>query len=56
MIGFLLFALVVSSLGCASLVAGVTQQLADNLTRAALNQNDPETVRDGVVFHRERAR
>jgi hypothetical protein len=34
--------------GCASLVSSATGGLADNLGQAILNQNDPETVRDGA--------
>lgn len=34
--------------GCASVVSSATGGLADNLSQAILNQNDPETVRDGA--------
>lgn len=34
--------------GCAPLVSSVASGLADNLSVAVLNQNDPETVRDGL--------
>lgn len=34
--------------GCASLVSSATGGLADNLGAAILNQDDPETVRDGA--------
>lgn len=34
--------------GCASLMASTTTRLADNLSAAVLNQNDPETVRQGA--------
>ena len=34
--------------GCASLVSSAAGGLADNLSAAVLNQNDPETVRDGA--------
>lgn len=34
--------------GCASLMSSAASGLADNLTLAVLNQNDPETVRDGA--------
>jgi hypothetical protein len=34
--------------GCASLMAPVTERLADNLSHAILNQDDPATVRDGA--------
>ncbi len=33
---------------CASLVSSVTSDMADNMTRAILNQNDLQTVRDGA--------
>ena len=34
--------------GCASLISNVASGLADNLSLAIKNQNDPETVRDGA--------
>ncbi|MCH8334292.1 MAG: hypothetical protein IIC61_00185 [Proteobacteria bacterium] len=34
--------------GCASLMASAVSGFADNLSAAVLNQNDPETVRDGA--------
>lgn len=34
--------------GCASLISNVTSDLADNLSSAMLNQDDPETVRAGM--------
>lgn len=34
--------------GCASLVSNAASGFADNLSSAVLNQNDPETVRDGA--------
>ena len=34
--------------GCASLVSSTASGLADNLSAAVVNQNDPETVRDGA--------
>lgn len=34
--------------GCASLVSSATSSLADSLTDAVLDQNDPETVRQGA--------
>ena len=34
--------------GCASLMSNAASGLADNLSAAVLNQNDPETVRDGA--------
>ena len=34
--------------GCASMMSSAASGLADNLSAAVLNQNDPETVRDGA--------
>ena len=34
--------------GCASLISSAASGFADNLSAAVLNQNDPETVRDGA--------
>ena len=34
--------------GCASMMSSAASGLADNLSSAVLNQNDPETVRDGA--------
>jgi hypothetical protein len=34
--------------GCASLMSSAASGLAENLSAAVLNQNDPETVRDGA--------
>jgi len=34
--------------GCASMISSAASGLADNLSSAVLNQNDPETVRDGA--------
>lgn len=34
--------------GCASLIASATAPLAANVSRAILDQNDPETVKDGA--------
>ena len=36
------------SAGCASLMSSAASGMADNLSVAVLNQNDPETVRDGA--------
>lgn len=36
------------SAGCSSIVSSATADLADSLTRAVLDQNDPETVRQGA--------
>lgn len=41
-------ALVTLLSGCASLMSSAASGLADNLSLAVLNQNDPETVRDGA--------
>lgn len=34
--------------GCAAVVSGAASDFADNLSAAVINQNDPETVRDGA--------
>ena len=34
--------------GCASFVSSATSKMADNITLAILNQDDPATVRDGA--------
>ncbi len=34
--------------GCASIVSSATSKMADNITLAILNQDDPATVRDGA--------
>lgn len=34
--------------GCATLVSSTTEQMADNLAKAILAQDDPETVREGA--------
>ena len=34
--------------GCASLVSSATSSMADNITLAILDQDDPDTVRDGA--------
>ena len=34
--------------GCASLISSATSKMADNITLAILNQDDPQTVRDGA--------
>ena len=34
--------------GCASMVSSATSRLADNISLAILNQDDPQTVRDGA--------
>lgn len=44
----ILILLAVSLAGCASLVSSAASRMADNLSAAVLNQNDPQTVRDGA--------
>ena len=44
----LLPVLVLSLTGCASLLSSAASNFADNLGAAVLNQNDPQTVRDGA--------
>ena len=46
-VGALLLCLLLSS-GCASLISSATARMADNITLAILNQDDPQTVRDGA--------
>lgn len=43
-----LFGTVALTSGCASLVSNAANKFADNLSTAIVNQNDPETVRDGA--------
>jgi tetratricopeptide (TPR) repeat protein len=43
-----LFVTVLLSSGCASLVSNAANRFADNLSAAIVNQNDPQTVRDGA--------
>ena len=44
----LLAAALVPAVGCASLMSSATADLADSLASAVLDQNDPETVRQGA--------
>ncbi|ANO53164.1 hypothetical protein BA177_10660 [Woeseia oceani] len=44
----LLLSLTLSLAGCASLVSSAASNFSDNLSAAVLNQNDPQTVRDGA--------
>jgi len=44
---FLLISMLVLS-GCASMMSSATSKMADNITLAILNQDDPATVRDGA--------
>ena len=43
-----LCATLVLTSGCASMVSNAASNFADNLSAAILNQNDPQTVRDGA--------
>ena len=45
---YLLAALGLLNAGCASLMSSAASGMADNLSAAVLNQNDPETVRAGA--------
>lgn len=45
---FRLFPILLVLTGCASLVSSATGKLADNLSSAILNQDDPETVQVGM--------
>ncbi|MEQ8206391.1 MAG: TRAP transporter TatT component family protein [Woeseia sp.] len=44
----LLLVLALSLAGCATVVSSAASGFADNLSAAVLNQNDPQTVRDGA--------
>ena len=44
----LLTSLCLLNAGCEALMSSVANDMADNLSAAVLNQNDPETVRDGA--------
>ena len=44
----LLVSICILNAGCASLMSNAASGLADNLSLAVKNQNDPETVRDGA--------
>lgn len=44
----MLFCVLTLTTGCASLMSSAASGLADNLSMAVLNQNDPQTVRDGA--------
>lgn len=43
-----LVAIILLLTGCASLISSATSRMADNITLAILNQDDPATVRDGA--------
>ncbi|MDG2072223.1 MAG: TRAP transporter TatT component family protein [Pseudomonadales bacterium] len=45
---FVVFILLGSLSGCASLVSGITSRMADNLATTILNSSDIDTVREGV--------
>ena len=47
-IAALLIALVAFGAGCGAIMSSATSGLADNLSDAIMNQNDPETVKDGA--------
>lgn len=44
----ILASVVLLNTGCASIVSSAASKFADNLSAAVINQNDPETVRDGA--------
>lgn len=44
----ILVAVALLNSGCASMVSSAASNFADNLAAAVINQNDPETVRDGA--------
>jgi len=46
--GLVVIGILLLSSGCASLMSSAASGLADNLSAAVLNQNDPQTVRDGA--------
>jgi hypothetical protein len=46
--GVVVALLTVATAGCSSIMSSATSGLADNLTQAVLDQNDPETVRQGA--------
>lgn len=43
-----LIGLAVTTIGCSAIVSSTTSRLADSLADALVNQNDPETVRQGA--------
>jgi hypothetical protein len=45
---FIAISILLLNAGCASLMSNAASGLADNLSAAVLNQDDPETVRDGA--------
>ena len=45
---FIAISVLVLNTGCASLMSSAASGLAEDLSAAVLNQNDPETVRDGA--------
>ena len=44
----LLISILLAVSGCSTLVSSATKDLADNLSQAIQNQNDPDTVRQGA--------
>ena len=44
----IVFGTLLLNAGCAAMMSSAASGLADNLSAAVLNQNDPETVRDGA--------
>ena len=46
--GLVVAALVMAAAGCASIISSATGGIAEDLSSAMMNQNDPETVRDGA--------
>jgi hypothetical protein len=44
----ILAAVALMNSGCASMISSAASNFADNLSAAVINQNDPETVRDGA--------
>ena len=45
---FIIISVLLLNAGCASLMSSAASGLAEDLSAAVLNQNDPETVRDGA--------
>ena len=42
------YSLLLTTVSCSSIVSNVTGNLADNLSLAIINQEDPQIVRDGA--------
>ncbi len=45
---FIVISVLILNVGCASMMSSAASGFADNLSAAVLNQDDPETVRDGA--------